>query len=70
MAWTKKGKLKKRVRRQTAYLDYFEKKRKAGKVPMTLYRWKRTGKASARTKAVKKRLRRSLTEEEVGRFTR
>lgn len=76
MAWTKEGKMKERTKKQKAYLEYYEKKRKAGGEPMTLYRWKRIkGKKDilrpkTRTEGVIKKLRNAgLTEAEIKRIT-
>ena len=76
MAWTKEGKMKERTKKQKAYLEYYEKKRKAGGEPMTLYRWKRIkGKKDilrpgGRTRTTIKRLKEAgLTESEIKRIT-
>ena len=51
MAWTKKGKLKERRKRQQSYLDYYRKRAKGykrtrskGDLPLTMYQWRKAGK--------------------------
>jgi len=74
MALTKRGKLRERVKRQEAYLEYFRRMQRAGLTPMTLYKWRRRRglKPTVRTRTTLRRLRKEagLTEKEIKKITR